>query len=147
MVVTSRRNDSDERRPRAASELARRSTCVRIRDDARSSSVDTHLSSLSATADAIRPSLDALCAEQPRSGHALNARVVLARVDGRWADDRAAWGLVQELSAVVRRGVDDTRGKGATSQEYAAARWLHDVVSDLYDDLRVRAVRAHRTGR
>jgi hypothetical protein len=147
MVVTSRRRGPAETCSSAASELARRSTCVRIQADARSSLIDTNLLPLSVTTDAIRGSLDALRAEQSRSAHALDVRVILVRVDSRWADDRAAWDLVQQLSAVARRGVDDTRAKGAASQEYAAARWLHDVVSDLYDDLRVRAVRAHRTGR
>lgn len=99
------------------------------------------------TSDAIRGSLDALRAEQSLASGAFDARVILARVDNRWADDRAAWGLVQQLSAAAHRAVDHGRDKGAASQEYAAARWLYDVVSDLYDDLRVLAVRAHRTAR
>ena len=100
-----------------------------------------------ASEDSLAMSLEALTeAAEHASSDRDDVRAVLARVEPRWADDAAAWSLVQRLVVLARRRTRDLERTvpGRGNQELARARWAHDVTLGLYEDLRVRALRAYR---
>jgi hypothetical protein len=90
-------------------------------------------------------SLLTLTTASPSSLNQRTPRQLLSTVEPAWEDDLAAWGLVQRFVRLARQRLRETQESASDTSranEGAKARWAYGVSLDLYDELRLRAIKA-----